>query len=209
MAPKKSAQENIFMKAAPGSIYEKVFRNNIDEDSFHYNLDKAIQKLSEVEEALLVNWYAIKEDKRFCQLDEIWITDFGYISIALTKNLPYQRIFNHALNIFMRNGQYQRSHQIWSPQSISCPPLPFNYLGFHKVVFLFAILVFGMAMAFAIFIFETRSFKSNPSKRSGTVVTLKVDIKLNPEELQRLINVFEEIGGQNHKFLVRKLKTIQ
>ena len=66
VAPKKSAQEDIFMKSAPGSQYEKVSRNNLDEKSFHYILDKAIQKLSEAEEALLANWCAIKEDKRFC-----------------------------------------------------------------------------------------------------------------------------------------------
>ena len=195
MAPKYSVQEDIFMKSAPGSIYEKVSRNNIDKDSFHYNLDLAIQKLSEVEEALLVNWYAIKEDKRFCQLEEIWITDFGYISIALTKTLPYRRIFNHALNNFIKNGQFQRSLQTWSPQSPSCPPLDFNYLGFHKVVFLFSILFYGMILALAIFVFERRSYKSNPSNHFGFKSILCINIKLNPEEMQRLINLVEEMGS--------------
>ena len=197
------------MKSPPGSTYEKVSRNNLDENSFHYNLDKAIQKLSEAEEALLVNWYAIKEDKRFCHLEEIWITNFGYISIALTKNLPYQRIFNHALNNFMRSGQFQRSLQIWSPQSLSCPPLLFNYLGFHKVVFLFTILLFGMVLAITIIILERRSYKSNPSKYSGSGITMNISIKLNPEEVQRLVNVVEESGRQNHELLVRKLQSNQ
>ena len=207
MATKNSAQEDIFKKSAPGSIYEKVSRNNIDKDSFHYNLDLAIQKLSEVEEALLVNWYAIKEDKRFCQLEEIWITDFGYISIALTKNLPYRRIFNHALNNFVRSGQFQRSLQIWSPQSLSCPPLLFNDLGFHKVVFLFSIICFGIALALVIFIYERRSYKPNSSNHSGSAVTLNINIKLNPEELQRLINIVEDIDGQNHELLIRELQS--
>ena len=209
MATRTSAVEDIFVNSAPGSTYEKVLRNNLDEDSFHCNLDQAIQKLSDGEDALLVNWYAIKEDKRFCQLEEIWLTDFGYISIALTKNLPYRRIFNHAINEFIKNGQYQRSHHLWSLQSLSCPPLPFNDLGFHKVVLLFSILFFGMALALVIFIYERRSYKTNAHEYSGSSVTLNINIKLNPEEVQRLINVVKESGGQNHDFLVRKIQTIQ
>ena len=207
MATRTSAVEDIFVNSAPGSTYEKVLRNNLDEDSFHCNLDQAIQKLSDGEDALLVNWYAIKEDKRFCQLEELWSTDFGHTSIALTKHLPYGRIFNHALNEFIWNGQFQRSVQLWSPQSLSCPPLPFNDLGFHKVVFLFSILLFGMALALVIFIYERRSYKSNPAKHSGSAITLNVNIKLNPEELQRVINIVEEIDGQNHELLIRELRS--
>ena len=207
MDPKNSALEDIFKKSAPGSSYEKIYRNNLDEDSFHYNFDQAIQKLSEAEEALLVNWYWIREDERFCQLEEIWSTDFGHTSIALTKHLPYGRIFNHALNEFIWNGQFQRSVQLWSPQSLSCPPLPFNDLGFHKVVFLFSILIFGIALSLVMFIYERRSYKSNPSKHFESVVTLNINIKLNPEELQRLINIVEEIDGQNYELLIGELRS--
>ena len=209
MATKTGAIADVFKNSAPKSTYGKVFRNNLDEDSFHFNLKSTIQKLSEAEEALLINWYEIKEDKTFCQLEEIWITDFGYNSMALTKNLPYRGIINHALNEYIKNGQFQRSLQIWSPQSLLCTGTPFNDLGFQKVVFLFSILLFGMVLALAIFMFERRSYKSNPSKHSGSGSTLSINIKLNPDEIQRLINLVEEIGGQNHEFLVRKLQTIQ
>ena len=121
MTARNSALEDIFVNSAPGSTYEKVLRNNLDEESFHFNLDLAIQKLLEGEEAILVNWYSIRKDKRFCQLEEIWNNNFGSTSIALTKKLPYQRIFNHALNEFIKNGQFQRSYQKWNQQSLSCP----------------------------------------------------------------------------------------
>lgn len=201
MAGKNSAQEDIFKNSGPRTTYGKVYDNNIDENSFHFNLDQAIQKLLGAKEALLANWYRVKEDKSFCQLENIWSTDFGYTSIALTKNLPYRRIFNHALNEFIKNGQFQRSYQIWSAQTLSCPSLPFNELGFHKVVFLFSILCIGIVLALATFIYERISCKSNPSKHSGSAVTLKVDFKLNPEELQELIDIVLRAGGQTMKFL--------
>ena len=65
-----------------------------------------------------------------------------------------------------------------------------------------------MVLSLSIFIYE-RSFKPNQSGHYGSSVTLNINIKLNPEELHRLINVVEEIDRQKHEFLVKKLQTIQ
>ena len=204
IASKTGAIANIFKNSAPESTYGKVSRNNLDEDSFHSNLDQAIQKLSETEEALMTH-IRIREDERFCQLQEIWSTEFGYTSMALTKNLPQRGIINHALNEYIKNGQFQRSFQKWNPQSLSCPAEPFHDLGFHKVIFLFFILCIGIVLALVTFIYERCSCKSNRS----ALTLKKVDLKLNPDELQDLIDIVQRKGGQKHDNLVRKLQTMQ
>ena len=200
--------EAIFTNPAPGSVYEKLLNNNLDENSFIFNFDHAFLKLSEAEEALLANLNKVREDKRFCQLEEIWRNDFGLISIPVTKDLPYRKMINHALNDFIKNGQFQRSYQKWSTMTLpTCPGPSFNDLGFHKVVFLFSIICFGIALALVIFIYEKGSYKLNSSNDSGSAVTLNINIKLNPEELQRLINIVEDIDGQNHELLIRELRS--
>ena len=135
-------------------------------------------------------------------------SNFGYSSMALTKNLPYQGIINYVLNEFIEDGQFQRSYQKWSTMTLpTCPGPSFNDLGFHKVVFLFSIICFGIALALVIFIYEKGSYKPNSSNDSGSAVTLNINIKLNPEELQRLINIVEDIDGQNHELLIRELRS--
>ena len=195
------------MKAAPGSTFENVYKNNLDKDSFHLNLDQAIQKLLEGEEALLVNWYRIRRDKRFCDLEEIWMNDFAHTSIALTKNLPYRRIMNHALNDFFQKGALKRSYLKWNTQSPSCPESPINDLGLHKMIFLFMLLLFGITLAFVILFHERRCndcYKSNLPE-----VKFKIEMNLNAEEIQKLIDTLQGVNNQRHKQLLRELQLME
>ena len=193
-----------FMKSAPGSTYEKAYKNNLHEDSFHFNFDQAIHKLSEGEEALLVNWYRMRRDKRFCDLEEIWTHDFGHTSIALTKNLPYRRIMSHALNNFIQKGAFKRSYLKWKTQSPSCLGSLINDLGLHKVVFLFLILLFGITLAFVILFHERRCNDCYKSKLPE--VKFKIEMNLNAEEIQKLIDILQGANNQRHKQLLRELQ---
>ena len=137
----------------------------------------------------------------FLQLDEVWTKNFGYTSIATSKDLPYTKFLTHAIYKMIDNRLFEQLSKKWAFVEPSCDEGNVNQMGIEKLASLFMILGIGILLAVICLSIEKRLKKTNLGERHQKndvqYVALNMKMRFTLDEvnrLEKLLHKDEETG---------------
>ena len=218
-----------FMKAPNDSLFGKVFRNNMDSNSFSSDTNKQISltilngrtaifqmHTAIVAEQEYTNCQVNKNSKEnfvriscyfkiMCfQIERVWRNKYGLNQgIPMTKGLPYGIFMRHIIFQMTETGQLNKLLKQWSVPEHNCSPLhkEGKSLGLEKMISLFIISVIGISIGFIILIIEKICHDYEPIRH----VSIK---ELNKMKLQRSFLKFQESLNEDKVFLSSTMRTL-
>ena len=95
------------------------------------------------------------------QLEEIWSRNDGHLSMALSKDLPYNKILRHFVEEFMEKGHISSMISKWNINQPTCPRDGFHDISLQKLAFLFSVLIIGTFLSVIIMMYESMYKRSS------------------------------------------------
>ena len=126
--------------------------------------------------------------------------------MGLTKNLPYHKIMEQSIKDLQEKGHLQRILLIWKTKEHSCPSEEFHDLGIPKLAFLFAIIIIGIIVSFAMLIYELLDSKqkSHYSTEQNSKEEVRNEVKNLLDAIEREYEIID-----NPQTLLDDLKSIK
>ena len=127
------------------------------------------------------------------QIEQVWEMNAGDTAIAMTKNSPYKKFIDKAIQNMLENGKLRNILQRWKIEETDCSPLirEGKPLNFKKLISIFFIIGLGVLLAIIVVLFENfqHNFlkkKNYPNKVNDDSILEKVFVNLKIEEMANL-----------------------
>jgi hypothetical protein len=195
---------NMFAKSSDGSIYKKLFDNNMDNQSFIKTKLGLEAVLTEPKSTMFnSNQYILGYSKFHCKLIPVWVGNFplNHISMAMRRNSPYKIFMRSKLLEMTDRGQLNQLLTKFKLKQPDCNPrFPRGKpLGLDKISLPFLITFFGAVCSLCIMIYEkifwipiNRSGNGN-IQNSPRFIGIRNDLDKQTKELKlALLNLHVE-----------------
>lgn len=183
---------NMLTDSKEGSIYRKIFQNNIDNSSFQSSKTSALQDLLDrPKEVHLLNYQSVLGAKKVnCKITPVWLGKrlVSYTSFALTKNSPLKQFMKMKMFKMTEMGQI---NQIVSKFELK-PPVcnqqrqKGNPLGLCKICIPFIVGYIGLVTSLTILAYEkiARPKKSNWSQKLQRFYDVRTNLVKTTKKLK-------------------------
>ena len=116
----------------------------------------------------------------FFQIEEITNYLMGYLTMAMTKGLPYSIFIKQVLKEIMERGQLNQIKNKWATKR-SCAPLlrTGKPLSFAKLITLFGVVLLGVVLALTVLLLEIFLNSIKPTKSPPYDEMVKIKLKHN------------------------------
>ena len=133
----------------------------------------------------------------------VWETKMGYLSIPITKGLPYGIFMKHIIFEIMENGQLNKLLKKWAVPKPDCRPLhkEGKPLSLEKMISLFIISIIGIFIGFIILIIEKIIHAYKPIQQNSIKESNKM-------KLQKLFLKLQKTLNDDEVFLESTMKTL-
>ena len=173
-----TATSKYLLDAKPGTVYSKVYENNVDDESFIYEFSDRLRSFFERPHTAIFtydNEMLVSKEYSDCKVKQVLSVKKGDLAIALQKNSPYKMFLNHMLRKMFESGQMKKIAEHWGTPEQNCEPLirTGNPLTLEKLISLFMIIGFGVLSAFMVWIYEKFFCKTKKIKNVTKSTTLE------------------------------------
>ena len=123
------------------------------------------------------------------QLDEVWTKNFGYTSIATSKDLPYTKFLIHNIYKMIDNRLFEQLSKKWAFVEPSCDEGKVNQMGIEKLASLFMILGIGILLAVICLSIEKRlktKLGGRPQRNDLECVSINLKMRFSLDDVSRL-----------------------
>ena len=124
------------------------------------------------------------------QIEQVWEKNAGDTAIAMTKNSPYKKFINKAIQNMLENGKLRNILQRWKIEEPDCSPLirEGKPLNFKKLISIFFIIGLGVLLAIIVVLFENFQHnilkkKNYPNKVNDDLILENDFVNLKIEEM--------------------------
>ena len=133
----------------------------------------------------------------------------GHLSMALSKDLPYNKILRHYVEEFMEKGHISSLTSKWKIKQPTCPSDDFHDLSVQKLAFLFSVFIGGVTFSIIVMLYElTYEKKSNhfvpyhvKCQLQSEIQQLKEAIEFKIENCDNPENVLQDVHAFKMKVL--------
>ena len=155
---KSNAYGSKFSKAKVDTVWNKIFRSNMDDSSFSSS-EESLQIMLSTDD--LLTTYSSVESMSYhakdnCLLRFLWKSPRKTLeSFAFPKKSPLLPFFNHVTKKIRENGYWSRLKQKWQTDTKICQIQEENRpISISKIVSVIALLIFAMILSVALLVCE-------------------------------------------------------
>ena len=153
----------VLFKSPKYSDYHKVYKNNMDEDSFIGLPNKALHKVIKTPKSAYLHSKLVisyTEEYQSCKIEFIpWEQNMGSISIPITKSSPYTQFMKQVITDLYTNGVLVRLQRKWLEKEQICQKTDASPISSMKVISSFIWIMCGMTVSILTFFVEKLLFK--------------------------------------------------